>query len=114
MSVEVWMSAFNASGGIPSGPAAFPDFRDLMALAISFLVGGLVLMSRSSVGGGMIGGTGGAGLLSVSLKCSAHLALCSSSLVMAFPFLSLTGRLGWLFFLVIDTFYDTVLFTCAA
>ena len=32
-------------------------------------------MSRSSVGDGMSGGTDGAGLLSVSLKCSAHLAL---------------------------------------
>ena len=31
MSVEVWMSAFRASGGIPSGPAALPDLRDLIA-----------------------------------------------------------------------------------
>ena len=79
MSVEVWMSAFRASGGIPSGPAALPDLRDLIALVISVLLGGLILISRSWVGGGMSGGARGAGRLSVSLKCSAHLALCSSS-----------------------------------
>ena len=28
ISVEVWTSAFSASGGIPSGPAALPDFKD--------------------------------------------------------------------------------------
>ena len=78
MSVEVWMSAFRASGGIPSGPAALPDLRDLIALAISVLLGGLILIPRSWVGGGMSGGVVGAGRLSVSLKCSAHLALCSS------------------------------------
>ena len=98
MSVEVWMSAFRASGGIPSGPAALPDLRDLIALAILVLLGGLVLISRSWVGGGMSGGARGAGRLSVSLKCSAHLALCSSSPGMVFPSLSLTGRLGLLFF----------------
>lgn len=37
MSVEVWVSAFSASGGVPSGPAALPDFR---ALVILFLVEG--------------------------------------------------------------------------
>ena len=98
MSVEVWMSAFRASGGISSGPAALPDLRDLIALAISVLLGGLVLISRSWLGGGMSGGARGAGRLSVSLKCSAHLALCSSSPGMVFPSLSLTGRLGLLFF----------------
>ena len=97
MSVEVWMSTFRASGGMPSGPAAFPDLSDLMALAISALLGGLVLTSRSSAGGGTSGGAGGAGLLSVYLKCSAHLALCSSSPNRLFPFSSLTGRLGLLF-----------------
>ena len=40
MSVEAWMSTFRASGGIPLGPAAFPDFSDLTALAISALLGG--------------------------------------------------------------------------
>ena len=92
------MSAFNASGGIPLGPTGLPDLRDLMALVISVLVGGLVLMSRSSVDGEMSGEAGGAGLLSVSLKCLAHLAVCSSSPKMVFRFLSLTGRLGLLVF----------------
>ena len=58
MSVEVWVSTFRASGGMPSGPAAFTDFSDLMALAISASLGGLVLTSRSSDGGGMSGGAG--------------------------------------------------------
>ena len=97
MSVDVWMSVFRASGGIPSGPAALPDLRDLMSLAISVLLGGLMLISRSWVGGGMSGGVGGAGRLSVSLKCSAHLALCSSLPGMEFPSLSLTGRLALFF-----------------
>ena len=95
MSVKVYMSALRASGVMLSGPAAFPDFSDLMALAISALLGGLVLTSRSSDGGGM---SGGAGLFSISLNCSAYLALCSSSPDMVFPFSSLTGRLGLLFF----------------
>ena len=80
------MSTFRASGGMPSGPAAFPDFSDLMALAISASLGGSVLTSRSSDGGGMSGGAGGAGLLSDSLMCSAYLTLCSSSPDMVFPF----------------------------
>ena len=52
MLVEVWMSAFRALGGMPSGPAALPDFSDFMTLMISYLEGGLVLIARSSVGGG--------------------------------------------------------------
>ena len=52
------MSTFRASGGMPSGPAAFPDFSDLMALAISASLRGSVLTSRSSDGGGMSGGAG--------------------------------------------------------
>ena len=42
ISVEVWMSTFRASGGMPTGPAAFADFSDLMALATSSLLGGLL------------------------------------------------------------------------
>ena len=45
ISVEVWTSAFSASGGMSSGPAALPDFKDLMALLTSELVGGLVFTS---------------------------------------------------------------------
>ena len=91
-------------GPIPNKPyywqanTAFPDFSDLMALAIPASRGGSVLTSRSSDGGGMSGGAGGAGLLSVSLTCSAHLALCSSSPDRMFPFSTLTGRLVFLFF----------------
>ncbi|CAE1310923.1 unnamed protein product [Acanthosepion pharaonis] len=66
MSLEVWMSAYSASGGIPSGPAALPDLRDLMALVISFLVTGPVLMSNSLLGGEISGGKDGVCLLSVS------------------------------------------------
>ena len=69
-----------------SGPAALPDLRDLMAWAISVLLGGLMLISRSWIGGGMSGGAGGAGRLSVSLKCTANLALCS-----------VLSHLGWCF-----------------
>ena len=39
------MSTFRASGRMPSRPAAFPDFSDLMALVISVLLGGLLLAS---------------------------------------------------------------------
>ena len=90
ISVDVWISDFNASGGMPSGHAALPDLRDLVALLTSVFVGGLVLAPRSSVGGEMSGRTDGAGLLSVSWKCSAHLARCSSSLEMEFVFLYFT------------------------
>ena len=37
ISVNVWVSALSASGGIPSGPAVLPVLRDLMALEISIL-----------------------------------------------------------------------------
>ena len=74
MSVEVWMSAFRASGGIPFGPA---DLRDLMALAISVLLGGLILISRSWVGGGMSGGAGGGGGGSVECFLEVFCPPCS-------------------------------------
>ena len=93
------MSAFRASSGIPSRPATFLDLRDLIALTISVLLGRLVLISRSLLGGKITGGTDGAGRLSVSLKFSAHRALCCSSPKMMFPSLFLTGRLGLLFLL---------------
>ena len=41
MLVEVWISVFSASGGMPPGPAALPDFSDFMALVISYLVAGV-------------------------------------------------------------------------
>ncbi|RUS71184.1 hypothetical protein EGW08_021054 [Elysia chlorotica] len=92
------MSALRASGGIPSGPAALPDLRDLMALVISALLGAFVFMLRGSVCDGMSTGVDGAGLFSVSLKCSAHRRLWSSSPGMVFPSLSFMGRLLEFFF----------------
>ena len=64
--VDVWTSAFGASGGMPSGPAALPDLRDFM---VSCFVGGLVLTSSSCVAGGMSGGADGGGLFRISLHC---------------------------------------------
>ena len=55
--MEVWTSAFSASGGMPSGPAALPDFKDLIALLTSALVGGLMLTASWFAAGGMSGGT---------------------------------------------------------
>ena len=55
--MEVWTSAFSASGGMPSGPTALPNFKDLMALLTSALVGGLMLTSSWFAAGGMSGGT---------------------------------------------------------
>ena len=91
MSVDVWTSALRASSGMPSCLAVLPDLRYLMAFMVSCFVGGLVLTSSSSVAGGMSGGAGGGGLFRISLKCSVHLTLCSSSPVMVSPLLSLTG-----------------------
>ena len=91
MFVAVSMSALMFSAGISSGPTAFPFFRDMMAFLISDLEGLLQLMSRSSSAGCMSGGVSGAGRLSNSRKCSAHLVSCSSVVVSLFPFLSLTG-----------------------
>ena len=79
---------------MPSGPGALPFFRDLMALMISALVGGFVLMHMGSTADGMSGTVYGGGLLRISKKCSVHLFFCLSSLVMVLPFLSLTGLLG--------------------
>ena len=93
----VLMSAFRASGGIPSGSATFLDLRDLIALTI--LLERLVLTLRSLLGGGMADGTDGAGRLNVSLKYSAHRAFCCSSPRMMFSSLSFTGRVRVLFLL---------------
>ncbi|KAK3097646.1 hypothetical protein FSP39_011701 [Pinctada imbricata] len=58
-------SAGRASGGMPSGPAVLPVSRDLMVLVASTLPRRLVSISRSSVGGGIPGGSNGAVLWSV-------------------------------------------------
>ena len=98
ISVEVWMSTFSASGGMRSGPAALPGFKDLMALLTSALAGGLVFTSGWFGAGGMSGGTWGGGLLRISWKCSAHLAFSLASSAMVLSFLSFTGLEGTLFF----------------
>ena len=66
------MSAFMASAGIPSGPAAFPFLSVMMAFLISALVGFSQLMSNSISAGGMSGNNSGMGRFSSSLKCSIH------------------------------------------
>ena len=81
---------------MPSGPAAFPDLRDLMAFMVSSFIGGLMLTSNSSSVGSMSDETGSGGLLRVSLKNYVHLALTSSFLEIVSPFLSLTARMGLL------------------
>ena len=55
MSVVVLASVFRASGGIPSGPAAFPFFKSFSALFISDFVGGLVLTFSTESAGGISG-----------------------------------------------------------
>ena len=92
--MEVWTSAFIASGRMLSGPAALPDFKDLMALLASALVGGLVFTFSWFAPGGMSGGTWGGGLSRISWKCSAHLAPSLASSVMVSLFLSFTGLEG--------------------
>jgi hypothetical protein len=68
MSVEIWISAFSVSGGMPSGPVALFDLNVFMALLISCLVGGSVSISRSSDCGGIFVRVKGAGLLSCSFE----------------------------------------------
>ena len=55
--MQVCTSAFSASGGMSSGPASLPDFKDLMALLTSALVGGLVFTSSWFAAGEMSSGT---------------------------------------------------------
>ncbi len=91
MSVEVSMSALIASAGIPSGPAAFPFFRRLIALLMSLLFGLSQLISRSTSAAGIFGLAGGAGRLRCSWKCSAHLLSWSSEFISKSPSLFLIG-----------------------
>ena len=81
------MSALIASGGIWSGPAALFDFICLIASSISFFVGGLVLIGRSSLAGRISGG----GRFSNCSKCSRQRLSCPSCSYISFPCLSFTG-----------------------
>ncbi|VDP09334.1 unnamed protein product [Schistosoma mattheei] len=53
-------SAFSASAGMLSGPAAFPLLICLMAMLISSIVGGPTLIGRSVGAASMLGGFSGA------------------------------------------------------
>ena len=62
-----------------------------MAATISCFSGGVVFTSRSLVGSCTSAGAIGGGLFRTSLKCSAHLASCSASVVSIRPCLSAMG-----------------------
>ncbi|VDP33951.1 unnamed protein product [Schistosoma curassoni] len=87
-------SAFSASAGMLSGPAALPLLIYVMAILISSIVGGPTLIGRSVSATSMLGGFSGAGRFKSSLKCSTHLLRCSSMLVITLPSLLFTGRSG--------------------
>ena len=56
-----------------------------MAAMISLFSGGAVLRSRSASGSCMSVSVGGGGLFRTSLKCSAHLASFSATVVRSHP-----------------------------
>ncbi|VDO97085.1 unnamed protein product [Schistosoma margrebowiei] len=87
-------SAFSASAGMLSGPAALPLLICLMDMLISSIVGGPTLIGRSVGAASMLGGFSGAGRFKSSLKCSTHLFCCSSMLVITLHSLIFTGRSG--------------------
>ncbi|VDP06283.1 unnamed protein product [Schistosoma margrebowiei] len=87
-------SAFSASAGMLSGPAALPLLICLMAMLISSIVSGPTLIGRSVGDASMLGGFSGAGRFKSSMKCSTHLFCCSSMLVITSPSLLFTGRSG--------------------
>ncbi|VDP71593.1 unnamed protein product [Schistosoma curassoni] len=61
-------SAFSASAGMLSGPAALALLIFLMAMLISSIDGGLKLIGRSVGAASMLGGFSGAGRFKSSLK----------------------------------------------
>ncbi|VDP83645.1 unnamed protein product [Schistosoma curassoni] len=87
-------SAFSASAGMLSGPAALPLLICLMAILISSIVGGPTLIGRSVGAASMLGGFNGAVRFKSSLKCSTHLFHCPSTLVITSPSLLFNGRSG--------------------
>ncbi|VDP79082.1 unnamed protein product [Schistosoma curassoni] len=74
-------SAFSASSGMLSGPAALPLLICLMAMFSSSIVGGPTSIERSVGAASMLGGFNGAVRFKSSLKCSTHLFRCSSMLI---------------------------------
>ncbi|VDP53634.1 unnamed protein product [Schistosoma margrebowiei] len=87
-------SAFSASAGMLSGPAALPLLICLMAMLISSIFGGPTLIGRSVGAASMVGGFSGVGRFKSSLECSTHLFCCSSKLVIISSSLLFTGRSG--------------------
>ncbi|VDP69619.1 unnamed protein product [Schistosoma mattheei] len=87
-------SAFNASAGMLSGPAALPLLICLMVILVSSIVGGPTLIGRSACAALILGGLSGAGRFNSSLKCSSHLFRCSSMLMITSPSLHFTDRSG--------------------
>ncbi|VDP65722.1 unnamed protein product [Schistosoma curassoni] len=85
-------SAFSASAGMLSRPAALPLLICPTAILIPLIVGGPTLIGRSVGAASMLGGFSGAGRCKSSLKCSTHLFRCSSMLVITSPSLLFTGR----------------------
>ncbi|VDP55680.1 unnamed protein product [Schistosoma curassoni] len=85
-------SAFSASAGMLSGPAALPLLICLLAMLISSIVGGPTLIVRCVGAASMLGVFSGAGRFKSSFKCSTHLFCCSSMLVITLPSLLFTGR----------------------
>ena len=81
--------AFRASDGMLSGPEALAVINFLIACLISVFDGRLRFIFSSSSALLIAGVTSGGGLFSSSLKCSAHLASCSSVVVRTFPCLYL-------------------------
>ncbi|CAH8615056.1 unnamed protein product [Heterobilharzia americana] len=100
MSAVVSVSVLSASGGIPSGPAAFPHFSSFMAFRTSIFVGGFMFTCNSAAAGGISGRSAGGGRFKSFLKWSAHCFLCFSSFVIKFPSSSFTG------FICVDFFPD--------
>ncbi|CAH8606911.1 unnamed protein product [Heterobilharzia americana] len=102
MSAVVSASVLSASGGIPSGPAAFPHFSSFLAFRTSTFVGGFMFTCNSAAVGGISGRSagGGGGRFKSFLKSSAHRSLCFSSLAIQFP----SSSVG---FMCVDLFPDS-------
>ncbi|VDP34349.1 unnamed protein product [Schistosoma mattheei] len=87
-------SAFSASAGMLSGPAALPLLICPMTMLILSTVDGPTSIWRSVSAALMLGGFSGADRFKSSLKCSIHMFRCSSMLVITSPSLLFTGRSG--------------------
>ncbi|CAH8450865.1 unnamed protein product [Heterobilharzia americana] len=101
MSAVVSASVLSASGGIPSGSAAFPHFSSFMEFRTSIFVGGFMFTCSSAAAGGISGRSAGGGRFKSFLKWSAHCFLCFSSFVIIFPSSSFVG------FICVDHFPDS-------